>query len=178
MNQQTASNSSHMKITSSHLQFGRCRCCRHLPSSKNFWTLKQGGNLNRKVILQKESHFSEWPTYSLKKTGRPENRPTRKRKRESIPTIHFQVRTVSFREGTLNCKGVTCSLHTLRVVYYSSPSGHSAFSEVICAVFLRVHMHKNRKISTGMSMVLCKWIFTPIWVGRLSPVSRWNKPTY
>ena len=29
----------------------------------------------------------------------PENRPGPKRKRESIPTIHFQVRTVSFREG-------------------------------------------------------------------------------
>ena len=40
--------------------------------------------------------------YSLPETNRyiaPENRPGPKRKRESIPTIHFQVRAISFREG-------------------------------------------------------------------------------
>ncbi len=41
-----------------------------------------------------------WPGIpSLKLTAKaPANRSKPKRKRESIPTIHFQVRTVSFRE--------------------------------------------------------------------------------
>ena len=43
-----------------------------------------------------------WPPVkmTLQETNiAPENRPDPKRKRESIPTIHFQVRTVSFRDG-------------------------------------------------------------------------------
>ena len=42
------------------------------------------------------------PSYTLPETNSfsaPENRPKHKRKWPRIPSIHFQVRTVSFREG-------------------------------------------------------------------------------
>ncbi len=41
----------------------------------------------------------------------PENRPKPKRKRDRIPIIHFQVRTVSFREGNFSELILGCDSH-------------------------------------------------------------------
>ena len=55
------------------------------------------------MVAQKSNHLAIPPDFlpSLKLTFfAPENRPKPKRKRESLPTIHFQgLCHVSFREG-------------------------------------------------------------------------------
>ena len=61
------------------------------------WFLTKGGG-NRRF----SQHGWGWVEITLPKTNShfaPEKWPKPKRKRESIPTILFQVRTVSFREG-------------------------------------------------------------------------------
>ena len=68
----------------------------------------------KKLFLQNILCFIEKPSLptnrwcTLPETNiAPENRPSQKE--SSIPTIHFQVRAVSFREGSTFIRQVTCS---------------------------------------------------------------------
>ena len=56
--------------------------------------------------------------------------------------------------------------------------------ECLCHLFQKDHQKASRRIATllgtnqkdtGMSMVLSRWIITPIEVGWIRPVNRWNK---
>ena len=62
------------------------------------------------VVPNLHPSFECQPVHSLKLTANaPENRPSQKE--TSIPTIHFQVRTVSFREGhTLSVHGSSLTM--------------------------------------------------------------------